>query len=298
MIKADWGVYITCSVICAAVIFAVAIGLDFVTLGSLAGGGLKVGVNPFANPLFFAGQVGTQFIYMFVILSLIGVGVRHAMGNWPTVGDLFLPFKRFGRSAATVLVYMVPAILLDLVQMFSPTVGAMRGNPGLGMLSAFSGIYLIIFLIWLFISGPMYLGASAAMFSDMPVLEAYKQGFMRPGAHGILLSILVFVASILSGLGAILCCVGVIFTFPIVTNVVALHYIYYFPSVPPADVQVPATPAYETPSAQPYQAPVTPPTPTPAPTPEPTATTEEPATPPTGETPPETTPPDEPGPVG
>jgi hypothetical protein len=224
MIRADWGVYAACSLIVFAVNAGLSMTLQALTVGFAPRGTFLEGLSPTLTIPAVLGQLAVQFISTFMIIGLVGVGVRHARGHWPSIPDLFLPFKRFGRTASAVGIMLVPYAVADLLMLIlSP--GA-KGHPNLAVYFGFLGI---LGIIWLVLGGPLYLGAAAATFSDLPPLQGYIEAFKRVGWKAPLLSLLFALAGIVSGLGLVLCCFGLIFTLPIVMNVVALHYTYYFP---------------------------------------------------------------------
>lgn len=93
----------------------------------------------------------------------------------------------------------------------------------------FLGIYSVV---WLIIGGPLELAVIAASYSDLPLGTAFVEAFRRLGWQLPLLSGLYLVAFLLSFTGVFACCVGLVFTFPILSNVMALEYLYYFPPAP------------------------------------------------------------------
>ena len=224
MIKADFGVYAVCSLILMAVYISLGTTANLLTLGTISRV-TKGFMFPPPSPAALIPQLFIQFLSQFLLLGLIGVGVRHALGHWPTISDQFLVFKRFGKTAGAIAILMIPTVLYDIFFIgFMPNIKAL---PDLWLAYGLLGGSFLIF--WLLVSGPLYLGAAAATFSDLPTLEAFGQAFKRLRWQCPLISILFTVAAIVGSLGFIACCVGIIFTFPIWTNVIALHYTYYFP---------------------------------------------------------------------
>jgi hypothetical protein len=222
MIRDDWGVYAVSTLICLAT------SVTFHSTLSIIAGLNPAKFNIVLTAQGLAVQWVAQSITIFMLMCLVGIGVRHALGTWPKIPDLFLPFKQLNRSVLAVLVYMIPSALGDVLAYAASHVTA--SGP---FTHVFAVYYWMAMLIPALIIGPMAMGLSAAMFSKMPILEAYREGFRRTGWPGILLSFVILLATILGASGFIGCCVGVIFTGPILSNVIALHYLYYFPPQQP-----------------------------------------------------------------
>jgi hypothetical protein len=99
------------------------------------------------------------------------------------------------------------------------------------------GVVLILFGI--LAQGTIYMAMTAAGVGGYGPIIAYKETLRRMGWQSLMMSLLVFVATIVGSLGLIACCIGVLFTYPIFTNVIALHYLYFFPPVRTVAGQVP-----------------------------------------------------------
>ena len=218
-----------------------AIYMGFIAM-VFASGGLSQG-GAATNPLFASQSAalspGTQLILMLVLVfwtSLIyvcmmgqtSIAVLHAQGQAPSVANYFLPFKKLKSVVPAVLLMTLPYQLINFVSgEIAKSLGAAPLDPVMFV------VPLLLFLFMFFAMGPSYLAITASVFSGLKPVTCYVESFRRMGWNALLLSLLLILASFVSGLGIIACCVGIIFTFPIFTNVIALHYLYYFPPTQP-----------------------------------------------------------------
>jgi hypothetical protein len=103
------------------------------------------------------------------------------------------------------------------------------GTKGMIVAIGFSASVLALTLVYMLtLYGTILLGSVAAVCSDMDPFAVFGEGLRRVGWKSPLLSMMFLLAGILAGLGFFACCVGILFTFPLMTNVVALHYAYFF----------------------------------------------------------------------
>jgi hypothetical protein len=224
MIKGDWVAYVACALIC----FVASLGFEE-ALGAAAEipwNQTKVGHT--APTL--AALLLNDFVESFLLICMVGIGVRHALGTRPKIPDHFLPFKQLKRTAMAIVVYMIPQAALALV--FHVGVHGPIYLLVVEIGKVHTPLYWIGNLVMALLNGPVLMGFCAAMFSTWPILEAFGEGFRRTGWQGILLSLSLLVAIIAAASGFIAFGVGALFTGPILTNVIALHYLYYFPPEP------------------------------------------------------------------
>jgi hypothetical protein len=183
--------------------------------------------------------------------GLIGIGLRQALGDEPTLADFFLPFKRPKRTLGAALIYSAPVFVFILAlcgfaaalsdpRQPAPTSVALLGVGSFGVL-------ILLFISSFLLLGPLSLGFAAATYGDLPVLRAYKEAFRRLKRKSLLLSILLILSAIASFGGIVLCFLIVLFTFPILPIVIALHYTYYFPPEPQPEPEPEPVPTPETP---------------------------------------------------
>ncbi|AIE86773.1 hypothetical protein OP10G_3405 [Fimbriimonas ginsengisoli Gsoil 348] len=151
----------------------------------------------------FASIVAATVLY---ILSggMMRMAVKQVYGEQISALDVFAGFKNFG-SAFGACLLMLLAIYLSAIACLVPA---------------------------LFVSGALAFTPVIVIDQQVGGAEAVKRSFNALKPHAWLMFCLLFVAGIISGLGMCLCGVGVLFTYPIYTAVIGLHYTYFFPRNP------------------------------------------------------------------
>jgi hypothetical protein len=255
-----WAYFLSTLIVC----FAVFVGfVAFIAV--FAGFGVSPepfshGYNPFAatislNIVPAVSIIVLQIFCQFALLCLTGLGVKGATGARPSVADLFIPFKHFGKSFVATALAAAPGIILMLIVNALFELAAndpFNGQPSLHQEAQV--VSLTAFAAYLIVLGPMKIGACAAIFSDLPVRTAYAEAFRRTGMKAILLSLVLALAGLFAALGLFIGCAGILLTLVGYTNAVALHYTFYFPPEPPGQMSASASPAVppasETPSEE------------------------------------------------
>lgn len=107
MIRADFGVYATCSLLLLAITGSIRFGFQIALLGSVTPGMLSGGFDPKFMAVSTVSALITGFVGGFFRLGLVWIGIRHATGHWPSIPDLFHPFARLSRTFPAVIVPVV-----------------------------------------------------------------------------------------------------------------------------------------------------------------------------------------------
>lgn len=246
IIRSDLGTWVAVSLLTLLVTYAVSIPLSFVgnllTYGSFLGGAAP-GASTVPNLLGVGFSiVTTALTYALSFLLLVGqgmMGLAAARGARPQVMDLFAPFRLFVPVFVTSLAVSI-LIFLGLVLLILP------------------GIIAV---------GLLVMAPFAAYDQRLSPGDAIRWSVEQSKPHMWGIFGLGFVASIVSGLGVLLCCVGYLFTAPVFGIVLGLTYgtfaapslAPFMPYPPTGPVSAPAYPPTETPRS-PYP-------PTSAPTP-------------------------------
>ena len=198
---ATWGVV---SLLCLVATYAVSIPLSLlsnvVTYGSIIGGGS--GFNPLGLLLTLVSSAVSYSVTYFLSVGIGMMGLRASRGETVTIGDLFRPFSRF-----------VPVFAVSLVASFA----------------VYLGLVLLI-VPGIVATGLLALSGFAAYDQNLSAGDAIRWSVERSKPHLWAIFGLVFVASLVSGLGVILCCVGLLFTFPILGIVMGLTYGTFVPA--------------------------------------------------------------------
>jgi uncharacterized membrane protein len=129
------------------------------------------------------------------------MGLKMARNERIQIADIFVGFRRFGSlyiaSFITTLLMYLGFVLLIIPAMF--------------LVGIFSLVPLIILDRGL---GP---------------IEAIRESYVKLKSHGFSLFALLFVLGLINLLGLLLCCVGSLFTMPLIYIVLGLSYNVFFP---------------------------------------------------------------------
>jgi len=103
---------------------------------------------------------------------------------------------------------------------------------GLAMILLWLGIVLgtlLLIVPGIFLAGAFALALPVAVEQNVGAVEALKISYNAAKPHAWSFFGLMFIGSIVSGLGYIACGLGILFTFPILPIIMGAHYTYFFP---------------------------------------------------------------------
>lgn len=207
---ATWGVVSLLSIVISyAISFSLGMVSNLLAFGSVIGTGRNSGFGALLVSLpftIFFGAISYSVSYLLYI-GLGMMGLRASRGETVQVGDLFRPFSR-----------IVPVFVVSLIVSFA----------------IYLGILLLI-IPGMIATGLLGLAGFAAYDQGLSPGEAIKWSVERSKPHLWALFGLFFVAGLVSGLGVFLCCVGLLFTFPILGIVMGLTYGTFVPAPAMAD---------------------------------------------------------------
>jgi hypothetical protein len=244
MITSNWVVYVVSTLLVLLIVSVAYVPFFFLIFGSALAGGAAGRAGAAVSPLLMlVPQIVLQFCLQFVFFCVVSVGVRNALGYTPQLEDFFIPFKRLQKGAMAALFTSIPAIVFNVLSaiiqvVFIGTASASSSRMGgmediLAMSAGFlfiGGVFLIVYLlVW----GSMLVAGTASIFTDRSPIECGKLMVERLGWNNVMLGLLNTLASFLSGMGVFLCCIGVLVTYPLAPNVIALHVLYCFPEINP-----------------------------------------------------------------
>ena len=150
--------------------------------------------------------------------GLIEIGIRKVEGTPTNVGDLFVPFRRFGQL-----------FLAGLIVGVIVTVGTfLLCLPGLLALAVLAFTPIFVYR------------------QNLNALDAIKMSYQTLQRDMWMMLAVLFLAGLASMVGVCACCIGIIFTMPIYSVTVALIYGGFFPPQP----QWPSAPLPEAPRPQ------------------------------------------------
>lgn len=205
MIKKRMDVYVVGSLLVMVLTQIIQFPFSFINnylmYGSWLGGG-KVGPN--GMPIIH--WINMPFV---LILSLIPTAIAQGLGIGLTLcaledadtgntslGTLFSGFRNFLPMAATYFLYML-ATLIGTICCIIP------------------GIYL---------GGALAFGPIMVVKEGLGPIEALQKSYKMMSPYAFMYFLLIFVAGLTNFLGLFACCIGILFTYPIMFIVVALQY--------------------------------------------------------------------------
>ena len=210
MIQAQWQTWIVTSLIMSIVVFGISFGLSMVVAAMQAGATIGTGPNETPNLALLVPALIVRFlttivqttIQMCFTVGIAYMGIRQSKGESIAVDDLFKGFKNFGSV-------LVVAMLVSFINL-------------LGFCCCIiPGVYL---------TGLTALAAVIAGFQGIGPIDAIQESMAALKPHAWAMFGLVLVAGLVSGLGVLACCVGILFTLPISGIVLGLTYDTFYPS--------------------------------------------------------------------
>jgi len=151
-------------------------------------------------------------IVMTIFAGMIHMGVKAGRGEQIVYRDLFVAVPKIWTVAlVTILFYL--CVGLGFVALIVP------------------GIFLV---------GAFALSLPIVVEQNVGAVEAMKRSFEALRPHAWAMFGLLFVSFLASGLGYFACCIGILFSMPLVPIVMGMHYNYFFPST-----QAPQPAAYQ-----------------------------------------------------
>ena len=181
---------------------------------------------PKPTPWLIAFGILLSYLSSFTTLGLIAIGVKQLQGFRIGFLDLFLPFRRPGTSALAALLVASPQVIFQLATM------GVRENPPseigptfvlLGIVSLFSIVLTALTL------APLLMAGTHSVVTGASPFEALRQTVLKLKGNWFALGVLGCIAFLLGTLGVMACLIGIVLTYPVFTNMIALHYTYYFP---------------------------------------------------------------------
>jgi hypothetical protein len=217
-------IFMLCLFVCALPLYIILFGAFFASMGS--------GRSAFpVSPLIMLGpQLVLQFAGVFAQLCLIAVGVKNAQGQRASIEDFFIPFRSFGKTCKTcLLVSAIPMALAVVIALLEVMAG--QNMVGLAIIAGISLICSLVFYVTVYAT--LLLAATAAVFTGREAIDCTREVYAKLGANTVTFGVLIALSFIASSLGALACGIGLLVSYPIATNVIALHYCYCFPSREP-----------------------------------------------------------------
>lgn len=244
MLRSDWGTYALGTLILGGATLLIGMVASGATILGVFSKGVPGPGQALTLPLWaYAIQVVQQVVANVFILCLISLGVGQVKRGTAAMADFFLPFRRAANTFVASLVLSLPGIFWICLNMVTQHDLA-KDSFSTPVIGAYLFTLFLAILWLLFAQGPLLLGSIAASISERAPLESFSVAYKRMGWNAAMFGLLYFVATLASGLGLVACCIGVIFTYALSTNVVALHYTYYFPEdMPEQPEQFPPAPA-------------------------------------------------------
>ncbi|HWD39605.1 MAG TPA: hypothetical protein VG944_12205 [Fimbriimonas sp.] len=172
-------------------------------------------------------QALQQVVANVLLLCLISLGVGHIKRGSASIRDFFQPFRKIGNTVVVACVLSLPGFLWVCVSMITQH-GLLKSNFSDWAVEDFLVTFLIAAVWWVLVQGPLLVAATAALTSKRPI-DRISVAFQRMGWKSVAFGLLYLVATLYSFLGLMGCGIGILFTFGISSNVVALHYAYFFP---------------------------------------------------------------------
>lgn len=157
-------------------------------------------------------------------VGIAEMALRRLEGRAISVGDVFLGFKRFvpvfGVGVTRGLISNVGRILLLVMRLFLTNAGARS--------LATYGLYAW-YIPEFFIMGLLSLAPLLIIRGRARGIEAIGMSFNLLRDHWLMAGVLYFCLSLLVAVGACACCIGIIWTFPLLPVAVGLIYANFFP---------------------------------------------------------------------
>jgi uncharacterized membrane protein len=204
-IKPNLGLWIVAVIIMYMITGVITYPFSF--LANLIGYGDFVGLGEMRNPVGYFSMMGLSYIvsamfYGIMVAGLVGFALDIVDGKPADIARIFKPFKNLGNNLIGSLASNL-AIYIGLILCIIP------------------GVYLL---------GRLCFTNILITEENLPAGEAIRIGWEKMAPFVWPMAGLYIVASIVSGLGFILCCIGVLITIPFLYTVLALQYRTLFPA--------------------------------------------------------------------
>jgi uncharacterized membrane protein len=216
---------------------------------------MYLGITLLAWVMMACVPIANFFLVGPVMVGVYYVLLREMRGEQVEFGMMFKGFEKFVPAMAAGLIQNIPGIIFQIFQ-FTFDIGSRiamsrprgRGSePDLGPLAAFTGVYLLVVLVFLGFSIIWHL----AFLFVMPLIAEHEIGpieaiklsaaaaFSNTG--GLILLIILEGLIVLAGFAAI--CFGIFFVMPLLYAAVAVAYRQVFPDLgPPVYQNAPPAP--------------------------------------------------------
>jgi hypothetical protein len=153
-----------------------------------------------------------SFVSAYFQIGMWKSALKQARGGTPDTGDLKGNGHLFGRV-------ILASIVLGLLQL-------------VGVFFCFVGQFVV--LGWYFYTIPLIID------KDLPIGEAMRQSKAATSPQLLMYILFAYVTQVLAGLGAMLCLVGLVFSFPLKFTIEAVSYRQTFGGSPPGPPAFPA----------------------------------------------------------
>ncbi len=223
MMKKGYTVYGACTLL----MFVVVDGSWFLALRLLSQPlPWQMGHRPPAPPLpnwSLIVFIGLRIVFNLFLIGLVSLGAAQLRDGKIDLNSLFAPLSRLAAALLAATVLLLPELPQTLMPYLPSAHGAQESFARLGTetLLTLGGDWVLY--------GPFLLAATAAVLTNRGVFGAFIETFRRLRWKALMLCVVAAVANLVAQLGLIACLVGELFTFSIVTNVAAVHYLAYFP---------------------------------------------------------------------
>ncbi len=206
-IKPNLGLWIVAVIIMYMISSVISAPFQF--LANIFGMGNLGGTGDIRNPVLYFLFMGLSVIISIgfsgmMTAGLVGFALDLVDGKPADIGRIFRPFKSF-----------IPNVIGSLASWIPITIGF--------LLCVIPGFYFL-----------GRLGFTNILITEqgMDASEALRTGWEKMGPFAWAMGALWFVASIVSILGLVACCIGVLVTIPFLYTVLALQYRTLFPATP------------------------------------------------------------------
>jgi hypothetical protein len=219
---------------------------------------MYLGITLLALVMIACIPIANLFLFGPVMVGVYYVLLREMRGEPVEFGMMFKGFEKFVPAMAAGLIQNIPGIIFQIFQftfdigsriaMSRPGRGGRDfGDPDLGPLAAFTGIYLLVILVFMVFSIIWHMAFMFVMpliaEHEIGPIEAIKLSAAAAFSNTGGLILLLILETLIALAGVIAFCVGIFFVMPLLYAATAVAYRQVFPDlIPSAYRNVPPAP--------------------------------------------------------